>query len=78
MSFFDKLMGKKNRINTRCARCGIPMTIISGAVVRRELFMKAKGCFQCIACGRYTCYDCSDNREPCQCGQKQWVERLYV
>lgn len=68
-----------NQRNTCCARCGTQMTIVSGTSMNREFFVKvAQGCFQCKACGRYTCYDCSDNREPCQCGQKQWMESTYI
>lgn len=68
--------GKRGK--PRCSRCGKPMTVISNEIVRTEVTKRAQGCFQCAACSRYTCYECSDNRQPCQCGQMQWQRRTYV
>jgi hypothetical protein len=62
----------------RCAGCGRGMLIISNAFVRSEMMMRSQGCFRCAACGRYTCYGCSDNREPCQCGAQRWEQWTYV
>lgn len=61
-----------------CSQCGCPMLIISNATVRRETFEKSKGCYRCASCGRYTCYEHSDNRLPCRCGAKQWRQLTYV
>lgn len=60
----------------RCSKCGTPMRVITGNVIYRK-DGRTQGCFQCRACERFTCYDCSDNRVPCECRQKQWVERSY-
>ena len=35
-------------------------------------------CFQCGNCGRLTCWTHSDNRKLCECGEKNWIERMYV
>lgn len=61
-----------------CYKCGLPMTLISGKIVRTADLSRMNGCFQCQACGRLTCYDCSDNRIPCVCGAMAWVEKSYV
>ncbi len=37
-----------------------------------------QNCFQCGRCGRLTCWTHSDNRKPCECGAKNWVERMYI
>jgi hypothetical protein len=37
-----------------------------------------QSCFQCGQCGRLTCWTHSDNRKPCECGAKNWVERMYL
>lgn len=60
----------------QCRRCGSRMRVVTGNVIYRK-DVRTQGCFQCRVCARYTCYDCSDSREPCECGQKQWVERSY-
>lgn len=59
---------------SQCSTCGTPMKLLTGAIIyNREV--RTQGCFQCKSCARLTCYECSDNRLPCECGQKQWVER---
>lgn len=79
MSFLSKILGTGgDSWNVRCAECGTKMTIISNAFARREVMARSQGCFQCAACGKYTCYGCSDNREPCRCGAQQWQQRTYV
>ena len=77
MNFFKSLFGNQDS-GTHCARCGMPMYIITGKMLRTEDFKKSQGCFQCGNCGRYTCYDCSDSREPCDCGKKNWIEKSYL
>lgn len=69
---------KNSPRNTRCARCGIPMTIIPAASISEKLAMRVMGCFQCMTCGRHTCRDCNDSRTLCQCGGKQWIRRFYI
>ena len=79
MGVFDKLFGGgADSRNVRCAGCRAKMVIISNAFVRRDLMMRSQGCFRCAACGRYTCFECSDNRKPCTCGQQRWEQRTYV
>lgn len=60
----------------QCYRCGTPMRVITGNIIYRK-DVRTQGCFQCRGCARLTCYDCSDNRVPCECEQKQWVARMY-
>lgn len=75
----DKLLLEK----VKCCQCKTPMTIFLGVnhkgVFPRQVFVhnSHKGCFQCIDCGRYYCWDCSDSRKPCSCGSMQWQERQY-
>jgi hypothetical protein len=64
---------------TECSICHTTMFLISsGMSMPRELFMQTEGCYKCRACGRCTCYKCSDNRKPCLCGQQQWAETSYL
>lgn len=37
-----------------------------------------QNCFQCSSCGRLTCYTHSDNRKTCECGAKNWIQRMYI
>jgi hypothetical protein len=67
-----------HRRSTRCGRCGTTMFIITGMMVRRDVFTRSHGCFQCGRCGQYTCYDCSDSRQPCECGARHWIEKTYL
>lgn len=78
MGFLDRRFGGGDSRTVRCSSCGTAMLIISNAFVRQEIMMHSRGCFQCGACGRYTCYGCSDNRELCQCGMLQWEQRTYI
>ena len=79
MGIFNRLFGGgASSRNVRCSGCGTRMLIISNAAVRREVNMRSQGCFRCAACGRYTCYECSDNREACTCGAQRWEQRTYV
>jgi len=74
MSIFRKLFGGGDR----CSVCGRPMTLVKGMMRTSDFMTRTQGCYQCRACGRLTCYDCSDNREPCKCGAHQWSERTYL
>lgn len=74
----SKLQPSLTTPDAYCSGCGIPMYLLAGKMVQREILMESKGCFQCGNCGRYTCYDCSDNREPCECGAKYWIEKGYL
>ena len=71
-------LSRKRDSSVCCARCGTHMVIITGAAVSRDVFMRSQGCFQCWSCGQYTCYDCSDSREPCECGAMHWIEKAYL
>jgi hypothetical protein len=62
----------------QCSKCGMPMTMLSGAMVRTSMLGGMNGCFVCGSCGRVTCYDCSDNRIPCDCGAMAWVQKSYI
>ncbi len=62
----------------KCSVCNCPMLITSGGIMDRELFAKVQGCFRCQACGRFTCYEHSDNRQPCSCGQRAWQQLQYL
>jgi hypothetical protein len=75
MGILSKLFGSSG---DRCARCGRPMTLVQGIMRTSDFMTRTQGCYQCRACGRLTCYDCSDSREPCDCGARQWSERTYV
>jgi len=72
------LSRKKDDSIKRCSGCGAKMIVIQNQLVRREVMMRSQGCFKCASCGRYTCYDCSDNRRPCQCGAQSWMEQAYL
>jgi hypothetical protein len=63
-----------------CARCGRPMALVNYIRVGtpEDFLNQTQGCFQCQSCGRLTCYDCSDSRQPCECGTKNWFERTYL
>lgn len=75
MGFLDKIFGSKGK---KCSRCGRPMELVEfGRTYYKNQLMNTQGCFECRACGRLTCFDCSDNRYPCECGAKQWIERSY-
>ena len=78
MGIFDFLKSGNDQRNTRCAICGKYMTIISNALVHSVIAMQSQGCFQCKACGRFTCFNCSDNREPCKCGKNNWMPKIYI
>jgi hypothetical protein len=76
MGIFDKIFGGSSR--TKCSRCGRSMKLVETGTMYNSFELKnTQGCFECRACGRLTCFDCSDNRYPCDCGAKQWVERMY-
>jgi tetratricopeptide (TPR) repeat protein len=68
----------RSKSDTHCSKCGRSMSITTGMMVPRDLAAQFQGCFQCGNCGRYTCYDCSDSREPCECGAKHWIEKSYL
>jgi len=74
MGLLKKLFGFSNR----CSICHRSMRLLDGFVQTSDLRMRTQGCFQCRACGRLTCFNCSDNRKPCICGAKHWVERTYT
>ena len=67
----------------KCSQCNTHMTIFLGVnhkgIFPRQILVhnSHQGCFQCIACGRYYCWDCSNSRKPCSCGAMQWQERQY-
>jgi hypothetical protein len=74
MGIFDIFRGQP-----KCYKCGVRMTIVSMVIERSSHSGKtAQSGFQCTSCGRYTCYDCSDYREECKCGSKQWKQKLYI
>jgi hypothetical protein len=66
-----------------CDRCRARMTIFLGVgrlgMFPRQVFVSDshRGCYKCAACERYFCWDCSDSRKPCSCGQQRWLERQY-
>lgn len=64
--------------HVKCSTCNQAMTLLLNSFVSREVMAQSQGCFQCGACGVYTCYDCSDNRTPCRCGEKKWRQASYV
>jgi hypothetical protein len=62
-----------------CARCGRPIKVI-GHDCGFPLLTTQSGAhrgFQCIVCGRFTCFECSDNRYRCPCGGNAWFARVY-
>ncbi len=67
----------------KCWGCNEKMTIFLGVkhpgIFPRQVLVHQshKWCYQCAACGRYYCWDCSDSRKPCSCGAKLWQEKLY-
>jgi hypothetical protein len=72
----------KTGISDRCAcmRCGRPIKVI-GQGYDFPLLMLQSGerrGFQCIICGRITCFECSDNRYRCPCGGNSWFARVYM
>lgn len=74
MGLFGKIFGGGDH----CTGCRRPMTLVKGVMRTSDYMTRTQGCFQCRACGRLTCYDCSDSREPCKCGAHQWAERTYI
>ncbi len=74
MSIFRKLFN----IGDSCSQCGRPMTLVKGTMRTSDFMTHTEGCYQCRACGRLTCYGCSDSREPCRCGAQQWSERTCL
>jgi hypothetical protein len=70
--------GRRRAGGAKCAVCKCPMMIISGGIIDRDLFAKVQGCFRCQACGRFTCYDHSDNRSVCSCGRQAWQQLQYL
>ncbi len=68
-----------------CAREGHfrEMVLVKGGVMVDmtrwdKPWSPTQSCFQCAACGRLVCYTHEDNRVPCECGAKDWVEKLYL
>jgi hypothetical protein len=77
--FIDTYFKKSKNIGTHCYKCRIPMTMATGMLMKTTDYLTStKGCFQCNACGRLTCFDCCDNRIPCECGAKTWIEKTYI
>lgn len=74
------LFGNLFNSGDRCGTCGRKMKMLSGLFMRTADLKTARtrGCYQCRACGRLTCYDCSDSRRACACGVQQWAERTYI
>ena len=62
-----------------CARCGRPIKVIGQGCSYLQLTNQssARRGFQCIVCGRLTCFECSDNRYRCPCGGNSWFARVY-
>lgn len=76
MGILNRLLGGRE---DHCARCGRAMTLVQGMMMRTSDYLtRTQGCYQCRACGRLNCYDCSDSRMPCECGAQQWSERTYL
>jgi hypothetical protein len=75
MGIMSKLFGARG---DRCARCGRAMKLVQGMMSTPDFITRTQGCYQCRACGRLTCYDCSDSRMPCECGARQWSERTCL
>jgi hypothetical protein len=71
------ILKKRYGTDNKCSRCHTPMTLVEGFMRTPDFITRTQGCYQCRACGRLTCYNCSDNREPCECGANQWFERAY-
>jgi len=87
MGFFSKLIGKDDYSNCcyLCAKEGHRREI---EVVKGGVFINMKrwdkpwnptqSCYQCGNCGRLVCYTHCDDREPCECGSKNWITRSYI
>lgn len=72
-------LGRKRDTTNPCGVCRRPMMLTNGMIMRTtDLRTHTQGCYQCRACGRLTCYDCSDSRKPCVCKAHQWSERTYL
>ena len=62
-----------------CVRCGQRITLLrqSSAPLLWDHDASERYGFQCLHCGKVTCFNCSDNRFRCTCGGNAWVTCGY-
>jgi tetratricopeptide (TPR) repeat protein len=60
-----------------CCKCEIPKVVVKGFIRSEYILSQNQYGFKCRKCGRITCYDCSDNRIPCKCDAKEWMEIMF-
>ena len=78
MAYNHEKPGKKDW--GTCMRCGRPIKMIAQGD-ELHLFsprIREQRGFQCIVCGRISCFGCSDNRYRCPCGGNAWIARAYM
>jgi tetratricopeptide (TPR) repeat protein len=61
----------------KCYQCEKQMVVIKGFFRSEDILTNNQYGFKCRKCGRITCYDCSDNRIPCKCSAKEWMEIMF-
>lgn len=58
------------------------MILVNNVMVNMKNWDKpwnpTQSCYQCANCGRLTCYTHCDDREPCECGAKNWQLKMYL
>jgi len=69
---------RSRRVRCSVRGCSERMSIVSNAIITREMFARSRECLRCTACGRYTCAMHSAHEQPCKCGHQRWVQQLYV
>lgn len=86
MGLIDKMFGARGN-KPHCYLCAKEghireMELVGSVIVDMRRWNKpwspTQNCFECLRCGRLTCWTHSDNRVPCECGAKDWVERMYL
>jgi len=60
-----------------CYKCDKTMAIVKGPMRRDYYLTQTQSGFMCKECENITCYNCSDNRIPCKCGAKKWIEIMF-
>lgn len=61
----------------KCYKCEKDKVVVKGFIRDTDILSNDQYGFKCRVCGRITCFDCSDNRIPCKCGAKEWIEIIF-
>lgn len=78
MEFWERISGRGTSSINYCTVCRKPMRIVTGQIIRTSDAMNLMGCFQCGVCKRVYCWDHSDARNKCICGNQMWISKDYL